>query len=85
MAKLSIILPSYKEPYLNKTIESVLQNAESDIEVHAVLDGYNLDSFIADPRVQYIHLEERRLMRGAINAGLVEAKGDFVMKLAHYS
>src|SRR4030043_173560 len=36
----SIIIPARNEIYLQKTIENVLSNAEGDIEILAMLDGY---------------------------------------------
>ena len=77
---LSIIIPSYKDPLLNKTINSILTNACTDIEVIAVLDGYWADNIIEDKRVKYIHLGNNRGMRGAINAGVDIAKGDYIMR-----
>ena len=40
---LSVIIPSYKDPLLHKTIESLLENAEREIEIIAVLDDYRPD------------------------------------------
>ena len=54
---------------LNKTIESLLANAEGEIEVIAVLDGY-WQEVVGDPRVRVLHLGKNRGMRGAINAGI---------------
>ena len=36
---LSIIIPSYKDPLLQRTIDDILENAQGDIEIIAVLDG----------------------------------------------
>lgn len=66
---------------MNKTIEDILKNAEGEIEVLGVLDGYELKERVQDPRVRYIELKENIGMRGAINAGITESKGDFIMKL----
>lgn len=78
---LSVVIPAYKEPYLQQTINSLLANAKGEIEVIAVLDGYwptpQLD---ADPRVHIVHLGERRGLRAAINAGVAIAKGEYIMK-----
>ncbi len=70
---LSVIIPSYKDPLLNKTAESLLVNAEGDIEVIAVLDGY-WQEVVGDPRVRVVHLGKNRGMRGAINAGVLVSK-----------
>src|SRR3990167_470128 len=81
--KLSVVIPSYKDPTLIKTIDSLLQNSElgSDMEIIAVLDGYEPDFELRqDPRVRYIKLGRNRGMRGAINAGVDIAKGEFLMR-----
>lgn len=84
---LSIIIPAYREPYLNKTIDSVLENAVSDIEIIPVIDCYMPEEPVRiDPRVKPVVLEQNRGMRGAINAGLEKAVGKYIMKIdAHCS
>ncbi len=78
---LSIFIPTYHDPYLQKTIDSLLTNAEGDIEVVAVLDGFTPEIPIKeDKRVKIITLSENKGMRGAINAGLAKTQGEFVMK-----
>jgi len=78
---LSVIIPSYKDPLLCKTIQSVLDNAVGDVEVIPVLDGYETDDIPSDPRVFIVKSPTNLGMRGAINAGLAIAEGEFVMKL----
>lgn len=81
---LSIIIPSYKDPLLTNTIDSLLANSElgEDLEIIAVLDGYwlNLDLIYNDPRVRYIHLGKNRGMRDAINAGVSVSRGKYIMR-----
>jgi glycosyltransferase involved in cell wall biosynthesis len=81
MCILSIIIPSYKDPLLNKTIESILLNSElgNDLEIICVLDGY-WQTIIDDPRVKVIHLGGNRGMRGAINAGVLVSTGEYLMR-----
>ena len=76
---LSVVIPSWKDPLLKKTIESLLINARGEIEVIPVLDGYKPDEYVDDTRVRYIH-QENTGMRGAINRGVSEAKGEFLMR-----
>lgn len=76
---LSIVIPSYKDPLLKKTIESLLLNARGDIEVIPVLDGYEPDEYVEDPRVNYIH-QENTGMRGAINKAVANARGEYLMR-----
>lgn len=82
---LSVIIPSYKDPLLQKTIESLLTNAEGEIEVIAVLDGYwpnppLLFSEEDNKKVIQLHLGKNRGMRGAINAGVSVSRGEFIMR-----
>lgn len=78
---LSIIIPSYKDPLLHKTIDSLLDNAEGEVEVIPVLDGYWPEKPIReDKRIKVLHLGKNRGMRGAINAGMAIASGDFVAR-----
>lgn len=78
---LSVIIPTNKDPFAQKTIDSLLESAEGEIEVIPVLDGFSPEiPFKSDPRVKIVSLPEKRGMRGAINAGLAKAKGKFIMK-----
>ena len=82
--KLSVIIPSYKDPLLTRTIGSLLDTSQlgQHLEVIAVLDGYwpPPTSIVDDPRVRYVHLGANRGMRGAINAGVAVARGEFLMR-----
>lgn len=79
--KLSIIIPTYREPYLNKTIDSLLAGAE-DIEIIPVIDACPLEEPIReDKRIKPIFLEKNQGMRGAINAGIEKAQGEYLMKI----
>ena len=81
MINLSVIIPSWKDPLSMNTIRSLLDNAEGDIEIIDVLDGYWPDfELIQDPRVRYIHLGRNRGMRGAINAGVDISRGEYLMR-----
>jgi len=80
--KLSIIVPAYREPFLNKTIDSLLKNAVEEIEILPVLDcDIPYEPVMIDPRVKPINLGGNVGMRGAINAGLAKATGEYVMKI----
>jgi hypothetical protein len=80
---LSVIIPSRTEIFLNKTIEDVLKNATGDIEVLPVLDGWEPDELINDPRVRYIRLPQVSYTqkRHGINKAVAESKGEYVMSL----
>jgi glycosyltransferase involved in cell wall biosynthesis len=79
---ISIVIPSRNEPYLQKTIQDLLQKAKGDIQIIAVLDGYWLKAseFVHDRHVEYIHFTDVRGMRNAINAAVRIAKGDYILK-----
>ena len=67
---LSILIPSFDEPYLQATIDSLKTNAVGEIEIIPVLD-----------RVPF-----NFGMRYCINKGLAQAKGEYIMKVdAHCS
>lgn len=78
---LSIIIPSYKDPLLHRTIDSLLDNARGNIEVIPVLDGYSPAVPIkSDGRIKVVHLGKNQGMRRAINAGVSIASGEFLMR-----
>lgn len=80
---LSVVIPSWKDPLLIKTINSLLTSSllGDQLEIIAVFDGYwPTFELINDDRVRYIHLGKNRGMRGAINAGVDIARGKFLMR-----
>ena len=79
---LSAIIPNYRNPEFHNTVLSLLDNSEGKLEVIVVFDGYwpEPDWLVDDPRVRYLHLGKNRGMRGAINAGVSIAKGDFLLR-----
>lgn len=84
MIKLSVVIPSYKDPSLKKTIEDILKHSElgDQLEIIAVCDGYYppTDQLVDSPLVRYLHLGQNRGMRGAINAGVAIANGEYLMR-----
>lgn len=84
MIKLSVVIPSYKDPLLHKTIDSLLDNSElgDALEVIPVLDGYWTEKPIReDPRVRVVHMGSNGGMRRSINAGVRVSRGEFFMRL----
>ena len=75
---ISVVIPSYKDPYLHKTIDSLLENS-SDIEVIPVLDGYDTE-IKKDNRIKPVRLKKNVGMREAINIGVSKASGRYVMR-----
>jgi glycosyltransferase involved in cell wall biosynthesis len=80
MESLSIVIPVGKEPYLNKTIESLLSSCVEDIEIIPVFDGYDQrEPLPNDSRIKPIKTEHKG-MRNAINTGVNASKGKYLMK-----
>lgn len=80
---LSVVIPSYEDPLLVKTIDSLLASSElgDKLEIIAVLDGYwPAFELRGDPKVRYIHLGKNRGMRDAINTGVAISRGKFIMR-----
>lgn len=77
----SILIPAYKEPYLQKTIDDLLAKAEGKIEIIVTLDGYWPDPPLKDDkRVHVLHFGKSHGMRAAINGAAALAHGDYLMK-----
>lgn len=82
--RLSVIIPAYKEPYLHKTVASLLDTSElgDQLEIIIVLDGPWLEKYLwLDPRVRVLQLEKNMGMRAAINAGISISWGEYIMKV----
>jgi len=81
MAKVSIIVPAGKEPYLQQTISDIVAKAAGDIEVIVILDGWWPDPGLKDdPRVKIIHRGSVKGMRHGINSGARIATGKYLLK-----
>jgi cephalosporin hydroxylase len=80
---LSVLIPARNEKYLEQTIRDVLQNAEGEVEVLVMLDGYLPDPqiHIGDNRCVFYHHEEANGQRQSVNELARYAKGDYLMKL----
>ena len=81
---LSVIIPSYKDPLLQKTINDLIRFSElgDKLEIIAVLDGYWPEVPLeVNPRLKVVHLGQNRGMRGAINAGVLVSTGKYLMRV----
>lgn len=78
---LTIIIPSRNERFLKPTILDLLKNARGNIEIIPILDGYEADFTIDDPRVRFLHKEKSEGMRAGINDAVALAKGEYLMKI----
>ena len=81
----SVVMPVYnREVFLEEAIQSILQQTFRDFEFIIVDDGSTnpipvkiIKSF-ADPRIRLIQLPENRGISAASNAGIAEARGEFI-------
>ncbi len=80
MPDLSIIIPERNEPYGTKTVQDLLDKAETDIEIIVHVDE-RWPEIVKDKRVTYLHPDTPKGMRAGINAGLTRAKSKYVMKV----
>jgi len=81
--QLSVVIPSYKDPLLQKTIDSLLENSDlgDKLEIIPVLDGYwPKVPLKIDDRVKVVHLGKNSGMREAINAGVRVASGEYLLR-----
>lgn len=79
MVTTSVIIPCYRDKYINPTIQSILDGFTTDLEIIPVLDGADVD-LIENPRIKPIRLPERKGMRNAINTGVRAAQGKYLMR-----
>lgn len=83
-ASVSVILPTYnRSTLLSRSIGSVLVQTFKNFELIVVDDGSRDDTAdvvkaIGDPRVRYMPLGRNRGVSTARNAGLAEARGEFL-------
>ena len=66
---------------MQETITDLLNKAEGDIEIIAVLDGYWPDPPLKDDKRLHIVHRARKGMRESINNGVAVAKGEYIMKI----
>lgn len=82
MSKLSILIPARNEQFLAQTITNILENAQGDTEVIAVLDGEWADPRVPDdPRVTLVYHPQSIGQRAATNEAANISKAEFVMKV----
>jgi glycosyltransferase involved in cell wall biosynthesis len=83
--RVSVIIPSRGERFLQATIDDVLAKAAGDVEVIPALDNYTPNPPLrSHPRVRPVSIDgdpHHSGMRQAINAGVAASSGEFVMKL----
>lgn len=80
---LSVVIPAREEKFLARTVQNVIDCAECDTEVIAVLDGYLPDPPIAADadKFRWLYFEKPIGQRGATNKGVEASQAKYVMKL----
>lgn len=79
--KVSVVIPSRGEKYLQATIDDLLKKASGEIEIIAVLDGYWPNPPLKeDKRVVTIHRTVSIGLRQCVNLAVAVATGDFILK-----
>jgi glycosyltransferase involved in cell wall biosynthesis len=82
MPKVSVILPSRNEIFLEKTIDDLFKKCRGDFEILAVLDGYEPTPPIPErENLVFIRKPIAQGMRPAINDAAKIAKGEYLLKL----
>lgn len=86
MIDLSIVIPSRSEPYLQKTIEDILEHSKESIEVLVGLDGEQFPFLYLDERVDCIAAPQVVGQRSMTNLLVELSKGKYIFKVdAHCS
>ena len=80
MTDLSIIIPSRKDPYLQQTINDILEKSKTDIEIIVMLDGYWPESLVGGDNLRIVHNGHPVGMRPLINAATRVANGKYLLK-----
>jgi hypothetical protein len=77
----SIVIPACNEQFLEPTVNGILDNARSKMELIVVCDNYRPDfEFRKDDRLKVIYRGGQNSMRESINAGVAIAEGDYIIK-----
>jgi len=76
---ISVIIPAYKEIWLQRTVDDILEKAEGDIEIIVCLDGYWVE-LKDNKKIKILHNGTRKGMRYSINSAARMAKGKYILK-----
>lgn len=82
MSKVSVIIPSRNEHFLQKTVDDLLSKSEGDVEIIVVMDGTEQD-VRPDKRVIKIRhglLGDNYGLRDTVNLGVRAASGEYILK-----
>lgn len=79
MAKLSVIIPSRNEKYLEKTVDDLFAKARGDVEV-VVLCDETYQPLKERPNLRVIQKKGKPGLRSAMNQAIEAATGKYIMK-----
>lgn len=84
MSKVSIIVPFYNCPYIEKALESLINQTYKNIEIIVVDDGSTLYSEKIEPFLDKILFikKENGGTASALNTGIEHATGDYICWLS---
>jgi glycosyltransferase involved in cell wall biosynthesis len=81
MEKLSILIPSRNEPFLNKTVESLFETAVEEIEIIVMLDAYWPNPPLKPHKnLIIVHMGQVQGMRNNLNSAARISTGKYLMK-----
>ena len=81
MAKVSVIVPSRNEGFLQATVDDLLAKASGEVEILPILDGYEPNPPLTEhPQVRPIRTKPLGL-RNSVNVGAAAATGAYLMKV----
>jgi glycosyltransferase involved in cell wall biosynthesis len=80
MVDTSIIVPARGEPFLQKTVDGIIEKATGDYEIIVVYDG-NGSLVKEHPRVKSITNKKSRGLREATNQAARAAQGEYILRV----
>ena len=81
MAKLSVVIPSHYDRFVQETVDSVLKNC-TDVEVIVWHDGYRPEKeVVGDDRLKVVQTDVWNGLRYALNHAFLMSTSPYVMKL----
>jgi len=81
MSDLTVVIPSRNEPWLQKTIDDILEKSRADTNVIVCLDGYNPNPQLKESdKLRIIPRDEARGLRDGINSMVALTDSKFIMK-----
>lgn len=78
--KTTIIIPARDEPYLNRTLQSLLENATGRIEIIVILDGCDYE-VMKHSLIKVIRHKEPQGRRHSINEAAEQARGQYLFHI----